>query len=105
MQGVALVLPVARYVHVGAGNTSIAVEGAGIALTGWSVRETTGAATADVDIVDGGSAAGDIVASINLNAGQTVRDTVGAYPVRLASGLFLRINSGTVDATFWVVDL
>lgn len=70
-------------------------------FVGFSLRETTGAAPADVDFVDGNDGNGEVFATLTLAAGQSVRDLVAPTGLLVDSGPFLRVNSGSVRGAFW----
>ena len=71
-------------------------------LVGWSFVETTGAASAAVDIIDGGDANGAPIATITLNASESVRDTIGSPGILAKSGVFLKVVSGSVRGAVWL---
>lgn len=73
-------------------------------LAGWSLRETTGAAVAQVDLIDGGDANGVMVGSIALAAGGAITATMGGHLLVIRSGLFLAVNAGSVTGALWVAD-
>jgi hypothetical protein len=81
------------------------VTGGEAMIVGWSFRETTGTVAATIEIFDGGDAGGQLVASISLAPGQSVRDLTGVIPVLVRSGLFLNLVSGTIRGSMWIVDL
>lgn len=70
-------------------------------LRGWALRETTGAAGATVELRDGGPA-GDLVAPINLDPGETCRDWFGGGGISYTNGLFLVRLSGSVDGALYL---
>lgn len=88
----------------------IAATGAGGSLTqrpcrlyGWSFVETTGAAAAAFDLIDGGSAAGAEISPFTLTAGQSTRDWLGQPGLLIQSGLSLAVTAGTVRGAVWVL--
>jgi hypothetical protein len=74
-------------------------------LRGWSFRETTGVAAASIDILDGNDPGGELLATINLSAGQSIRENAPGYGVLVEMGPFLRVNSGSVQGAMWIIDL
>lgn len=74
-------------------------------LTGWSFVETTGTGTAVVEIYDGNSAVGTLVACINLQASESTRDLMSKWGLEMRVGTFVNVVSGTVKGSLWVVDL
>jgi hypothetical protein len=73
-------------------------------LAGWSLRETTGAAVAQLDLVDGGDSGGVIVASIALAAGDSKVATFGGHLLTIQNGLFVAVNAGSVTGALWFAD-
>lgn len=73
-------------------------------LAGWSVRETTGAAVAQLDLVDGGDATGVTIASIGLAAGESKVSTFGGHLLTIQNGLFVAVNAGSVTGALWFAD-
>lgn len=69
-------------------------------LRGYAFRETTGAAAASVELRDGGTA-GDLVAAVNLTAGQTAALWLGDG-VGYVNGLYLVRLTGSVDGALWL---
>ncbi len=80
-----------------AGLIAVAVE-----LCGWSVKETTGTATAALQFYNGDSNGGEIVGEQVLAAGASA--TVGPAPdgVLCSRGLYLLVVSGSVTGSVWV---
>lgn len=70
-------------------------------LNGWALHETTGSAAATLDIYDGLDTTGSFVARINLTAGQSVRDYFDFEGIRLVTGIFLNVISGSVGGTIF----
>lgn len=79
------------------------LSGVSALLMGWTWRETTGAAAADIDILDGNDANGAVVATINLNSGQSCRENAPGRGIYLQAGPFLRVNAGTVRGSLWII--
>lgn len=73
---------------------------AGGVLLGWSIRETTGAAVAQVIFRDGGST-GEEIASANLNAGESTRD-VFPFGISLIDDLYLDVTSGAIAGAVYL---
>lgn len=69
-------------------------------LRGYSLRETTGAAVAAVELRDGGTS-GDLLAVVNLPAGGTVTVWLGDG-VAYTNGLDLIRVTGSVDGALWL---
>lgn len=69
---------------------------------GWSFRETTGAAQAEIQIFDGQTAQSVPYAFITLNAGQSVRDFCPTPGLFFRQGLFVALISGVVTGSVWV---
>ena len=89
-------------IHVGAVSGTQQIMAGGQSILGFSCRETTGAAAASFDLVDGGDANGQPVAQVNVNASGSVRDWFGPHGVWVSSFLTVHVLSGTVDLVVWV---
>lgn len=63
---------------------------------GFSLREATGLASADVDLIHGAAAGGTVIATVALNAGESIRDNYGGHRLTLPRGLSLKVNAGSV---------
>lgn len=72
-------------------------------LYGWSFLETTGAAPATLDLIDGGNASGASLSPFSLTAGQSTRDWLGKPGLLVQSGLSINVSSGTVRGTIWAL--
>ena len=72
-------------------------------LAGWSIYETTGSATATVDLYDGTGNGGVFMARISLGNGAVSTQAVGTIPLRFSNGLALVVVSGSVAGSVWVV--
>lgn len=95
--------PVSLPIPVTAAN--IALVGRELRLYGWSFLETTGAGPATVQLLDGAGIGGTDVVDISLSAGQSTRDWLGAPGIRLQTGLFLRVVTGSVQGSIWYMGL
>jgi hypothetical protein len=71
-------------------------------LGGYGLAESTGAANAQLNIIDGQDANGRIVIPITLLPGQSVRDHFGQNHVYLESGCTIAIVSGAVSGSIWL---
>lgn len=69
---------------------------------GHSVKESTGAAAAELDIYSGNSAAGIPLAKITLAANESARDYIPFPYVDAPGGIFVSVASGSVDASIYV---
>lgn len=78
------------------------VVGSATLLVGWSVRETSGAAGAVVEIRDG-SAAGELVGASSLPAGTSDTVWAGDRGVGVQGGLFVVLVSGAVSGALWAI--
>ena len=74
-------------------------------LTAYSLTETTGKYTAQVEIFDASGTGGQSVRVVNIAPGQTVADDLGPLGCYCRSGVFVAVNSGTVRGSCVVVDL
>lgn len=71
-------------------------------LRGWSVRESTGLAIAQLDLFDGLAASGVLVATITLKAGESTRDYLPGGGVSLQRGLWVVLTAGAVAGVAWI---
>lgn len=72
-------------------------------LIGWSLRETTGAAAAEMRLRDGNSAAGEVLAVVGLAANTSSFVFASGRGVRVLTGrVFLEVVSGSVEGVvYW----
>ena len=72
------------------------------ALCGWSVAETTGAASAAIRFHDGSSATGEVFTRINLVANESNREYFTKDGVRCFTGrIYLEVISGSVEGVIY----
>ena len=74
-------------------------------LLGWALVETSGSASAEVDIYDGLSSASTLVAPITLSSGQSTRDYLGPDGLWCQVGVFAALASGAAKLVVWVRDI
>jgi hypothetical protein len=86
-----------------ASNQSAALSSKREVIGGWTFRETTGAAPADMQLIDGSSNTGVIIAEITLSPGQSIRDVTGYLAVVCLRGIWVQVNSGTVRGSVWAM--
>ena len=98
--GATPVLPVS----IPLGQSGVVVNGAAL-LYGWSLRETTGAATAQLDIIDGGDATGQLVATVVVPSGGSVADYLAGIGVLCRRGVFVHAVAGSVVGAVWVAGM
>lgn len=70
-------------------------------LIGWSLKETTGAAAATVNIYNGTSNKGTLVAALAIPSGSTDRYSLDMFGVYCDSGIYLDVVSGSVTGSVW----
>lgn len=70
-------------------------------LMGWSFLETTGTASASVEVWDGADTTAQLVAVVSLVAGESTRDWLGPGGVYCSEGLFVNVLTGAVRGTLW----
>jgi hypothetical protein len=83
----------------------LALPGGDVAvLVGWSISETTGAATASFRLHDGKDATTPQFTRVNLAANESNRDTIGRNGAICFSGrVFLAVVSGSIEGVlFWL---
>lgn len=73
-------------------------------LMGYSVKEASGTASAEIDIVNGADATGMIVCPVTLSAGQSTEDWFGPQGLQMDVGVFCHVASGAVVGSVWVHD-
>jgi hypothetical protein len=71
-------------------------------LLGWAVEESTGAAAAKVQLLDGTNIDGDLLAPISLAAGADSTQWFGPAGISFGTGLFASLVSGSVIGTVWL---
>lgn len=76
--------------------TDSVVHGPGC-LTWHSALETTGTATAQYNLFDGGTANGVFLAYISLSAGQSTRDSAVLHAIPFKESLHVKVVSGTIS--------
>lgn len=86
----------------GVGQTS-PIAGA-VLVGGWSFRETTGAAPAELQLWDGGPTGGNVIAEIVLAANQSIRDLAPGLGLSTRSALTVNVIAGSVRGSIWVAD-
>ena len=67
-----------------------------------SLRETTGSASAILDIYDGTGTGGVLIDTISLTAGQSTRDYYRGWEYPFDGGLYLNVVSGSFKGVFVV---
>lgn len=77
--------------------------GGRVILMGWSVRETGGVAVASLVVRNGTDATGMESASVNLNAGDSVRDWFGPHGILLDNGYFPVVTGAVAGSVFLVL--
>lgn len=70
-------------------------------LVGFSLRETTGAASATIYLRDGNDNSGDIIAAIQLAPGESAREYY-QYGLAFGYGVFLDVAAGAVEGAVYV---
>lgn len=86
-------MPVA---NISGSSQTIAAPGAtAVVYRGFSLRETSGSASALVVVFDG-SATGTILDEVALAAGESARELYNNFTMKAGSGLFVQVVSGAV---------
>lgn len=65
-------------------------------IVAWSFRETSGAASATIELYDGSSPAGVLLATLTLTQAQSQQDWFGHHGIPYRGGLYLSVVAGTV---------
>lgn len=76
-----------------------------LAVVGWSIKNLSTSATAELDMYDAGSASGEIIFPITLAANESSREWFGPDGVLFESGLSLNVAIGAVDGAIFVIYL
>lgn len=72
-------------------------------LMGWAAVETTGAAVAAFDLLDGADDGGSLIRPVALAAGASTADTFSSWGIVVQRGLRLRSVAGSVRGAVYVV--
>jgi hypothetical protein len=72
-------------------------------LAGFAFAESTGAASATVDLFDGGGTGGQFICRVNLVASESVRESLPFPGVHCEVGLFVNVVAGTVLGSVWAI--
>ena len=84
-------------------NAKVKVATVGGRIVGYALKETTGTATAEIDLIDGKNATdGDLIIPITLAPGESVRDWFGPAGVSFVAGLIASVVSGSISGTVWL---
>lgn len=92
-------------IHLAATAISAPFIARGGRLYGWAFEESTGAAPAQFVVVDGASAGGTTIAAITLLANESTRDIWGKPGIRVRSGVYLSMISGSIRGTIFYLTL
>lgn len=76
-----------------------------VAVLGFAFKETTGTASAEVDILDGADAANTDVIPITLTANQSTSEWFGPQGIGFRNGVNAKTVSGTVAGSVFIVSL
>lgn len=84
-------------------NSALLFGGAG-RITWYSFSETTGAAGAQLQLIDGSNNTGALIMPVNLNANESTREAVEHHGIPFSNSLYLNILSGTVNGSLVIID-
>jgi hypothetical protein len=70
-------------------------------LCGLALAEATGTNAATIGLYNGLDVNGELIAPINLNPNESIRDWFGFFGVYFDVGLFAHLASGSVYGTVW----
>lgn len=73
-----------------------------VILMGYSVKETTGAASAEIDLFDGTDNRGILAIPVTLGSGQSTEDWFGTQGLWFRNGIFGSVISGSVAGSMFV---
>lgn len=82
----------------------LSVLGGHVILYGYSLKESTGAATAELDLYDGTSTASLLAVPITLGAGMSTEEWFGPQGVHFRNGLMPSLASGAVVGSLFIAD-
>lgn len=74
-------------------------------ILGFGIRETTGAAAASVDVVDGADDNAPVLIPIDLTAGQSARDAFSTWGIMAQRGARIKVRSGSVSGALFLMPL
>ena len=77
--------------------------GGELLLAGFAFAESTGAASATVDLFDGQGTGGQFICRVNLVASESVRESLPFPGVHCQTGVFVNVVAGAVLGSVWVV--
>lgn len=85
------------------GTTDLSLIGGKGVLVGWAVKETTGAAVASFDLLDGQVAGGPkLLLPVTLAANESTRDWPLVW-IPFENGVFLDMNAGSIRGVVFVI--
>lgn len=96
-------LPPARTVPIATTTTDEKLVGGASILTFYNFTETTGSASAEVELYDGDDATGALIVNVTLNQGESTRDPLPKPGLGCRQGLFLNVVSGSIKGSVWIV--
>lgn len=74
----------------------------GAVLVGTAFEETTGTATARVELIDGGDANGELVYAVRLAANESARDWPPSPRLACQFGIYVHVTAGSVAGVLHV---
>ena len=94
-------VPAAKSRPFGPRTADLQLVGGLIIVRGLTVRETTGAAVATIEIYDGTGTNGTLIDAVHLLASATDREFYAGEGIEAISGCFLHVVTGTVKGAIW----
>lgn len=94
-------LPPAQVLPFAATSADVTLYTGAAVLLGWALVETTGTASAALDIRDGTGTAGQSVVPVTLAANESTRDYPPGNGIAIQFGLFIDMTSGSARGTLW----
>lgn len=85
-----------------AGSTLTPLAGPRVYLGGYAFAEATGAANAQINIINGQDINGPVIIPVTLNPGQSVRDHFGEHHLLFESGCTVNVVVGSVSGSVWL---
>lgn len=96
-------LPPARTLPIATTTASGLLVGGASILTFYGFTETTGAAGAEVELIDGDGTSGAVIVNVTLQQGESTRDLIPAPCLNVRTGLYLHVVSGSIKGSVWIV--
>ena len=98
-----LLVPAARHLTIPVTTVDLPLISGRVLVKGFTLRETTGTAAAAAQFLDGTAEGGDPFIECSLGINESVRDWFTEAGILIQSGVFLDVDSGSVQGSVWVI--